>query len=343
MSENKVRVGMIGMGSIAYMHEAGYTDPGDNSEIVAVCDVEEELARDRAIPYQAKVYTDYHDLIADPNIELVDIAVPHHLHYPIALDALQQRKHVLVEKPMAMKSEQALHLINTALAMSVKFTVAENTHFVEAYREAERMLQARPLGDIRLVRTYIAGSEAVRIKSRSSWVGSPENSGVLLDSGVHSFYLLRWLFGGVRDIQAFASKIMPESLVDDNTITFGHLANGALFECTLSCAIEAPWTERLEIHGSRGSLIVDQLTNPPVTHFQGVNDVEGTPVNSVPYEPLAWKYLSIIAEVQDFVQAIIEDRPPLIDPLYGYHAIQVVEAAYQSISTGSLVTLPEFE
>ena len=330
---------MVGMGGIAYMHEAGYTDPGDFSEIVAVCDVDENLARDRAIPYAAKVYTDYAALIADPDIDLVDITVPHHLHYPIALAALQQSKHVLVEKPMAMTAQQALHLINTARNIGVKFTVAENTHFVEAYREAERILQSHTLGDIRFVRTYIAGSEAVRIKSRASWVGSPENSGVLLDSGVHSFYLLRWLFGGVADISAFSSKIIPESQVDDNTLAFGHLADGAVFESVLSCIVEAPWTERLEIHGSKGSLIIDQLNNPPVIHYQGPDDVEGTPVNSIPYEPLAWKYLSIMAEVQDFVRAIIEDRPPLIDPMYGYHAVQVAEAAYRSTASGRNISI----
>jgi len=341
MSKNKVRVGMIGMGGIAYMHEAGYTDPGDFSEIVAVCDVNEKLARDRAMPYGATAYTDYRALIANPDVDLVDITVPHHLHYPIALAALQQRKHVLVEKPMAMKAAQALHLIDTARSMGVKFTVAENTRFVEAYREAERMLSSHALGDIRFVRTYIAGSEAVRIKNVASWVGSPENSGVLLDSGVHSFYLLRWLFGGVRSIQAFASRIIPESLVDDNTIAFGHLANGAVFESVLSCIVEAPWTERLEVHGSKGSLVIDQLTNPPVMHFQGPDDVEGTPVVSVPNEPLAWKYLSIVAEVQDFARAIIQDRPPLIDPMYGYHAVQVAEAAYQSIAAGKPVVIEE--
>lgn len=72
--------------------------------------------------------------------------------------------------------------------MGVKFTVAENTHFVEAYCEAGRMLQSNALGHIRFVRTCIAGSEAVRIKSSASWVDSPENAGVLLDSGVHSLY-----------------------------------------------------------------------------------------------------------------------------------------------------------
>ena len=339
MLTQKVRVGIVGMGGIAYVHEAGYTDPGDLSEIVAVCDSDEVLARDRAIPYGAKAYSDYRELIADPNVDLVDVTVPHRWHYPIALAALEQGKHVLVEKPLALTSEQALHLIATAHTQGVKFTVAENTHFVAAYLEAERLLADNTLGTIRFVRSYIAGSEAPRIRSRTSWVGSPENSGVLLDSGVHSFYLMRWLFGGVRDVQAFASKVLPESQVDDTTITFGHLANDAIFESTQSCTVEAPWTERLEIHGSKGSLIIDQLANPPALLFHGPDDTEGEPLSDVPYDPLAWKYYSIVAEVQDFVRAIVEDRPPLIDPSYGYHAIQVVEAAYRSLAEGRLVSV----
>jgi UDP-N-acetyl-2-amino-2-deoxyglucuronate dehydrogenase len=339
VSEKQVRVGLVGTGGIAYVHEAGYEEVSDRARIVAVCDVNEEVARDRAIPHEATIYTDYRELVTNPDIDVVDITVPHQWHYPIALAALEQRKHVLVEKPMALSSEQAMHLIKTAQAAGVKFTVAENTHFVAAYREVERLLRAGTLDEIRFVRTYIAGSEVARIRSRTSWVGSPENQGVLLDSGVHSFYLLKWLFGGVRDIQAIAYRIMPESVVDDNTIATGHLANGAVFETIQSCIVEAPWTERLEVHGSRGSLIVDHLANPTLVHFQGANDAEGTPVTAVPYEPLAWKYLSMVAEVQDFIQAIIEDRPPLVDPLYGYHAVQVAEAAYRSISEGKAISM----
>ncbi len=339
MDSKKIRVGIVGAGGIAFVHEAGYTELGELAQIVAICDIDGEIARVRALPYDAKVYTDYRELVADPNVDMVDITVPHRWHYPIALAALEQRKHVLVEKPMTMTSEQALHLIETAKSAGVKFTVAENTHFVAAYREAERMLQAGTLGEIRFVRAYIAGSEVERISSGASWVGSPENAGVLLDSGVHTFYLLKWLFGGVRDIQAFAYRILPQSVVDDNAVTIGHLENGAVFETTQSCIVEAPWTERLEIHGSKGSLIVDQLANPPVVHFNGSDDIEGTPLSSVPYEPLAWKYLSMLAEVRDFVQAILEDRSPLIDPLNGYYAVRVAEAAYQSVAEGKPVSL----
>ncbi len=339
MSTRQLRVGIVGSGGIAYVHEAGYTGCGDLARIVAVCDINEEVARERAAPYEAKVYADYRALVADREIDLVDITVPHRWHYDIALAALEQGKHVLVEKPLALTSGQALHLIQTAQAQGVKCTVAENTHFVAAYREVERLLAAATVGDIRFVRTSISGSEVARIQSASSWVGSVENRGVILDSGVHSFYLLRWLFGGVRDIQAAAYKILPESQVDDTTLASGHLANGAVFETAQSCIVEAPWTERLEVHGSKGSLIVDHLANPTLVHFSGSDDVEGTPIVAVPYEPLAWKYLSMIEEIRDFVQAVLEDRAPLINPMYGYHAIQAVEAAYLSIAEGRVVFL----
>lgn len=338
-STQKVRVGIVGTGGIAYVHEAGYTEPGDMAVIVAMCDIDEKIARKRASAYAAKVYTDYRELVADPEVDMVDITVPHRWHYPIALAALEQRKHVLVEKPMAMTSEQALHLVETAKVMKVKFTVAENTRFVAAYREAERLLREGTLGEIRFVRASISGSEVGRISSGASWVGSPENAGVLLDSGVHTFYLFHWLFGGVRDIQAFAYRILPQSVVEDHTLAIGHLESGAVFETMQSCVIETPWTERLEIHGSKGSLIVDQLANPPVVLFNGPDDIEGTPIPGVPYEPLAWKYLSMLDEVRDFTQAILEDRPPLIDPMYGYSAVRVAEAAYQSIAEGKPVSL----
>lgn len=339
MSEQRVKIGMIGAGGISYLHEAGYNEIDDLCQLVAFCDLDEELARLRAEPHQARAYTAYEDLLNDPDVEIVDITVPHHLHYPIALSALEKGKHVLVEKPMAMTAAQAWELIETARRMNVRFTVAENTHFVAAYQEAERVLQAGTLGEIRLVRTCIAGSEVERIRDQENWVGSSETQGVLLDSGVHTFYLLKWLFGGVTDIQAIAYKLLPESRVDDHALAFGHLANGAIFATTQSCVTETPWSERLEIHGSEGSLIVDQLANPPAIYFHGSEDVDGTPLPEVPFEPLAWKYFSIVAEVQDFVRAVREERAPLIDPLYGHHALQVVEAAYRSVAEEKSIAL----
>ncbi len=336
----KVRVGLIGLGSISYAHEAGYNDAGEQCEITALCDINEEEVNNRSGMYpEAKGYTRYQDLLDDPNLDMVDITTPHHMHYEIAKAALEKGKHVLVEKPITVRSAQGEELIALAKKAGVKFSVAENTRFVSAYQKAEEILHQGVLGDIWSVRTLIAGSEVYRIKDPNLWHGKAPYGGVILDSAVHNFYLFKWLFGGVRDVLGFASRIVPEGEVEDNGLILGHLANGAEFQLNTSCTFEIPWTERVEIYGSQGGMIIDQLVNPVVRYYLGSGDIDGTIVEEIPFDPLGWKFASMVAEIGDFVAAVAEDRPPLIDPADALYAVRAVEAVEQSLQTRELTCL----
>lgn len=340
MAENTVHVGLIGLGSISYAHEAGYSELGQACQIVALCDINAEEVNNRIGMYPgAKGYTRYQELLEDPQVEMVDITVPHVLHYEIAKAALEKGKHVLVEKPITVLSAQGEQLIALAKQKGLKFSVAENTHFVTAYLKAEEILKQGLLGDILTVRTLIAGSEAYRIKDPALWHGKAPYGGVILDSSVHNFYLFKWLFGGVRDVLGFASKLIPEGEVEDNGLILGHLANGAEFQLNTSCTYEIPWTERVEIYGSQGGMLIDQLVDPVVKYYLGSNDIDGTVVEGVPFDPMAWKFNSMIAEVGDFVHAILEDRPPRIDPADALYALKAAEAVARSIETKKFVVL----
>jgi len=340
MTVKKVGVGMIGLGSISYAHEAGYAEMGDDCEIVAICDINAEEVNNRIVMQAgAKGYTRYQDLLADPRVDLVDITVPHVLHFEIAKAALEHGKHVLVEKPITILSEQGGELITLAKKKRVKFSVAENTHFVTAYLKAEEILKQGILGNILTVRTLIAGSEVYRIKDPNLWHGKAPYGGVIIDSSVHNFYLFKWLFGGVRDVLGFASKLIPEGEVEDNGLILGHLANGAEFQLNTSCTFEIPWTERVEIYGSLGGMIIDQLANPVVKYYLGSNDIDGIVVEDVPFDPMAWKFNSMIAEIKDFVAAVIDDRPPRIDPANALYALKAAEAVARSIETRQFVTM----
>jgi len=340
VSKKKVRVGLIGLGSISYSHEAGYSELGEACQIVALCDINSEEVNNRMGMYEGiKGYTSYHDLLENPDVDMVDITVPHVLHYEIAKEALEKGKHVLVEKPITVLSEQGEELIALAKYKGLMLGVAENTHFVTAYLKAEEILKQGLLGDIWSVRTLIAGSEVYRIKDPSLWHGKAPFGGVILDSSVHNFYLFKWLFGGVRDVLGFASKIIPEGEVEDNGLIIGHLANGAEFQLNTSCTFEVPWTERVEIYGSRGGMIIDQLTNPVVKYYLGSNDIDGTAVEGVPFDPIAWKFNSMLAEVSDFVHAMKEERSPRVDPEDALYALRAAEAVARSIEIKQVVTL----
>ena len=305
-----------------------------------MCDINEEEVNNRIGMYEgAKGTTRYQDLLVDPNVDLVDIIVPHVMHYEIAKAALEHGKHVLVEKPITVKSAQAEELIALAKQKGLKFSVAENTHFVTAYLKAEEILKSGILGDIWTVRTLIAGSEVYRIKDPNLWHGKAPYGGVILDSSVHNFYLFKWLFGGVKDVLGFASKLVPEGEMEDNGLIIGHLANGAEFQLNTSCTFEIPWTERVEIYGSKGGMIIDQLVNPVVKYYMGSGDIDGTIVEDVPFDPMAWKFSSMIAEVRDFVTAVIENRPPRVDPADALYALKAAEAVERSILTKEYTSL----
>ena len=332
MAAKKIRVGMIGLGAISYAHEAGYDEIGDQCQIVAMCDINEEEVNNRIGMHEgAKGYTRYQELLDNPEVEMVDIIVPHVLHYEIAKAALEKGKQVLVEKPITVKSEQGEELIRLAKNAGLKFSVAENTHFVTAYLKAEEILKQGILGDIWTVRTLIAGSEVYRIKDPNLWHGKAPYGGVIIDSAVHNFYLFKWLFGGVKDVLGFASKLVPEGEVEDNGLILGHLSNGAEFQLNTSCTYEIPWTERVEIYGSKGGLIIDQLANPVVKYYLGSGDIDGTVVEDVPFDPLGWKFMSMVAEIKDFVMSIIDNRPPRIHPADALYALKAAEAVELSI------------
>ncbi len=337
---DKLRVGLIGLGSISFVHEAGFSEMGERCTIAAMCDIHEEEVNNRITMYEGcQGFTSYLDLLDNAQVDLVDITVPHELHYPVAKAALERGKHVLVEKPITVHSEQGAELIALAREKGLKFTVAENTRFVAAYRKAEQLLQQGLLGDIWSVRTLIAGSEVYRIKNPALWHGKAPHGGVILDSAVHNFYLFKWLFGGVREVLGFASKIVQEGEMEDNGLILGHLANGAEFQLNTSCTFEIPWTERVEIYGSKGGITIDQLVNPVVRYYLGSNDIDGTIIEDVPFDPLGWKWASMVEEIKDFVTAVADDRPPLVDPADALYALRAVEAVDQSIQTKQPVTL----
>ncbi len=334
MSDVGLGVGIIGVGTVSFFHEMGYVELADRCRIVAMCDVDEATVTLRAANRGARAHTDHHELLADPEVELVDVIVPHVAHHQVVLDAIAAGKHVVVEKPIAVTSTQGREMIDAAREAGVTFTVAENTRFVTAYQAVERLLRDGVLGEIWNVRTLVAGSEVDHIRDPAAWHGTAPWGGVIIDSAVHSFYLLRWLFGGVRDARAFATKVVPEGEVEDNAVVLGALLGGAGYQLTVTCTAEVPWTERLEVYGSEGGVIVDQLSDPVVTWYRGSDDIDGTVVESVPFDPFLWKGHSMFAELRDVVDAVLEHRDPVVDPEDALAALRAAEAALRSVASG---------
>jgi predicted dehydrogenase len=342
MSKEKIRCGIIGLGLVyRFGHAQAYRKLAKKAQVIAVCDADGLLAEEEANKYHAKPYTDYRDLLDNPEIDAVDIILPHHLHYQVAKLAIEKGKHVITEKPMTVHAEEALELIELANKNKRIFALDENTRFVKAYIEVKKLLDKNMIGEPRLIRTLISGSEVHRLRNTFLWKGKKEGSGggTIIDAGAHSFFLLKWLFGEIECLQAGQAKLIDESEVEDWAVITGKLKNKALFSLEFTFTSEGPWNERLEIHGSKGLIIVDQLINPPARRYKCGFDYTGIPISNIPYEPYRWKYYSIADGIIDFIDSILENRRPAIDPMDGYYTMKAIDYAYKSIHDGKAVYL----
>lgn len=322
-------------------HLEGYRSAA-SCELAVVCDADpprtETVSQSLCVPGT----TDYRTVLADPDIDAVALLLPHRLHHPIGREALLAGKHVCMEKPLTVTEAEARDLEQLADEIGVKLAVAENTRFVPAYIEAERLVSSGELGEIRLVRGFIPDQIIDEWADRSDrtqdWKREPGGCGAIQDCAPHMLQLLVWFFGEVETLQAFARSWVPGIPLDNHGVITGQMASGPLFSMEFCSLTEYPRGERVEIYGSGGTLIIDQVLDPPVVLYRNDRDMHGQPLMALCYDLAGWKRASVAATAIDFIACIQEDREPLVTAAAGRYVVKLVELAYQSIAAdGSAV------
>lgn len=333
-SGRQLGIGVIGLGRVSSAHLDAYVAT-PAARLVAVCDTDTAKADEVASSLGARPYSDAEKLFRDPEVDAVTVLLPHRLHFPIARAALEAGKHVSVEKPFTVTEAEAAELIALARERSLTVASLENTKFVIAYLELERLLREGALGEIRSMRGYIAGSAIEEyLDDTAPWKREAFGAGTIMDTSPHMLYLAKWLFGDVVSIQTIARNWMKGIEVDDHAIQVGELACGALFSFEYCLVAEYPWTERVEVYGSEGSLIIDQLLDPPAVIYRGENDVKGTPLEGVPYNMSGWKSDSMRLVVEDFVDAALSGRDPGVKLDDARYVQRLLECSYRSAEAG---------
>jgi predicted dehydrogenase len=332
-------IGVVGLGLVSRAHLDGY-ERAEGCRIVSVCDVSQEkvdaVATARAVPGT----TDYAELLADPDVDAVALLLPHAIHHEVASAALAAGKHVCVEKPITVTPDEAQDLIKAARDRGLTLAVAENTRYVRAYIEAERLVREGELGEIRMVRGFIPDQIldewADMDDETQAWKREPYGCGAIMDCAPHMFDLLTWFFGEVSELQAFARGWVPEVELDNHSVVAGRMVDGPLFSIELCSLTEYPRGERVEIYGSGGTLIIDQVLNPPMVFYRNDRDLEGTPVAGIPYDITGWKAESIRATAADFVEAVRTGREPSVTGEESKYVVALVQRAYESAARGGL-------
>jgi predicted dehydrogenase len=207
----KVRVGFIGAGRIADLHALAYRD-NPTGELYAVADATPGRAEERVRQWGAKkAYVRYEDMLADPDVDAVEVLLPHHLHLPATVAALNAGKHVSLQKPMALSIAEADQMIAAAKNANRIFRVLENFHHYEPHLRAKSIIESGEIGEPVSIRIKVVGGKPVGgwpiWQESMTWRADPARGGPpgqLFDAGHHHAAMGYFLLGEFDRVHAFA-------------------------------------------------------------------------------------------------------------------------------------------
>ena len=225
-----LRVGIVGCGNIFTMH-ATSANHLENAKIVGVCDIKKDRADKAAKKYNCKAYYDYKELISKENIDVVHVCIPHYLHPVVSKYAIMQGVHVLCEKPMSIKYEDAVENVELAEKYGVKYGIIFQCRYNDASRLVKEKLENGTLGKIISARVVLTWCKPDDYYVLSDWKGTwdKEGGGVVIDQAIHSIDLANWFINDeVESVKvSMANRNHSIMEVDDSAEGFITYKNGA--------------------------------------------------------------------------------------------------------------------
>lgn len=328
-----IAVGIIGCGGIAEHHAYGYLAIPEQARVVAVSDVVEENARRVSDQVGgARMFSDYRALLAESEIDAVDICLPHHLHKDAILAAAAAGKHILCEKPLCLSLDEADAIHSAIAASGVTLMCAHNQLYLPPVRQAKELLDAGALGTLYEIRTADAFRHRWDMPG-ATWRSQRETmgGGELIDTGYHPSYLLLYLAGSAPgEVVAMTSAYRLNIDGEDSAQVLVRFASGAVGNIVTSWAYDLPpGTWKFQVVGERGYLYGDSTT----FHYRLLGE---EPV-AIPFDAIN----TFSAEIADFVACLRERRRPIQTEADGIAVLKVILGAYQSQAEKRVVSLGE--
>ena len=303
----------------------------------------EQFARRFGIP---RAFTDYRDLLAMPEIRMVVVGVPNHLHCQVVVDAAAAGKHIVIEKPFCLNLAEADRMLAACRKAGVKLMYAEELCFAPKYVRLKQLLDSGALGRPTLIKQSEKhdGPHAAHF-----WDVERSGGGVTMDMGCHAIEFFRWMLGKPKALDVYAQMgtyvHTEKTRGDDNALLIVNFEGGA------TALAEESWTklggmdDRAEVHGSKGVAYANLLQGNAILTYSSAGydyavekggETKGWTFTI--YEE-AWNY-GFPQEFAHFVDCVADDGEPLETGEDGRAVLEIIFAAYRSAASGRKVKLP---
>jgi predicted dehydrogenase len=339
----RMRVGIIGTGAIAHKHAEAYRNIG--YELTVCTDLGEEAGRRFAAQYGCEFVPTCEEVCRDPRLDFVDVCTfPDFRLQPLRICA-EAGRHIQVQKPMATNLATAREMVETARHAGILLNVVSQHRFDDSVQFLKRAIATGRLGSILQADAYVKWYRPAAYYSRpgkGSW--RTEGGGALINQAIHQVDILLFLAGGVAEVYGTWQLGALHAIESEDVVSAVlRYASGATGVIQASTAFWPGYSERVEIHGTKGAAILtgDKLTTWDVQDDWGEAAPLARDVSSGSSDPMAIPLVPFERQFLDFGEAIRTGGQPCSSGEEGCRALEVVMSVYQSCREGRRITLNE--
>lgn len=350
----KLKFAIVGCGRISYKHVEALISNSEEAELVAVCDIVRENAEKRSDEYKQgiptaeipAVYTSYKDMLKAADIDVVAIATESGYHPQIALDCMNVKKHIIVEKPMALSTMGAEEMIKAAKENNVKLCICHQNRFNKPIKQLRQAIESGRFGKVINGTARILWSRDMSYYMQAPWRGTWElDGGTLMNQCIHDIDLLQWMMGGEIDtVYAQTGNFIRNIEAEDFGSIIIRFKNGAVGIVEGSaCVYPKNLEETLSIFGEKGTVCIGGLAVNKIEtwRFADNKDIEEDILKRQEDDPDTVYGFGHIPLYKDVIDSIKSGSDPLINGEEGKKGMQIILAAYKSQKTGQPVKYDE--
>lgn len=339
----KIRFALVGCGRISKNHFDAIKYHNQYAELVDVCDLNPAALEDAMKTTGTRGYATLTDLLTHTQADIVVLTTPSGCHPNQAVQIAQSGRHVLSEKPMATRWEDALHMVRSCDEAAVRLFVVKQNRKNVTLQLLKRAIDKNRFGRIYMVNVNVFWTRPQEYYSQASWRGTWEwDGGALMNQASHYVDLLRWLIGPIESLHAYTATLGRNIESEDTGVMSIKWRNGAIGSLNCTMLTHPRNLEgSITILGENGTVRIGGLAVNEVKewHFSKP-DIDDEKIQEATYETASVYGFGHTLYYKNVIQVLRGEAKPDVDGREGLKSLEVLIAAYRSARDGIRVGLP---
>lgn len=335
---------LVGCGRISYKHAEILNGQIKNARLAAVCDISETKAKDTGQKYNVPYYLNYDEMLSNEKIDVICILTESGKHAEHTIDIVKKyKKHIVVEKPMALSLSDADEMIRVCDEYGVKLFVIKQNRYNIPVTKLRQALEAGRFGKLVMGTVRVRWSRDQKYYDLDPWRGTwAMDGGVFTNQASHHIDLLEWMLGQPVSVFAKSATQLVDIETEDTGLAIIKFANGSLGLVEATTAVRPKDLEgSLSILGEKGSVEIGgfAVNEMKIWNFVDKKADDDQVLSTYRENPQNVYGFGHVRYLENVIDSILNNKRALVDGLEGRKSLELINAMYESIETGKEIHL----